>query len=248
MAGLRVGRRRFQPTLAATLVALPALLVLLGLGVWQLQRLAWKESLIAERTAALAAPAVELPANAEARGDLEFHIVRVSGRFLHDHELHVGSKTWKGRVGFHIVTPFELTDGRVVLVDRGWVPPALRASAARKADRPEGLLSLEAILRGAGWKGSSWFQPENDPAANYWLWIDSAAMLAQAGVSPDRAITGFYLQLVGPSEDGGYPARPAPVVELRNDHLQYAITWFALAGVLLVIYLLFHLRPADAEG
>jgi len=251
MAGLRGGRRfrpTLWPTLWASLAALATLLVLLGLGVWQLQRLAWKQALIAERTARLSAPAVDFPAAGDDPADLELRRLRASGRFDHQRELYLGSKTFEGRVGFHIVTPFALTDGRVVLVDRGWVPPERRALASRPQDGGEGLVTLEAVLRTAGWKGGSWFQPENDPEANYWLWIDGAAMLARAEVGADRAVTEVYLQQVAGTRAGGTPARPPPVVDLRNDHLQYAITWFALAAALLVICLLLHLRGPDGEG
>src|SRR5262245_31512256 len=102
----------FRPAFWPTVIALPMFLVLLGLGVWQLERLQWKERLITARTAALAAPRVTTaPDSLDAAQRLEFHHVRVRGTFLNDKELFLGASNEAGTTGFHLLTPLRLADG-----------------------------------------------------------------------------------------------------------------------------------------
>ncbi len=238
--------RRFRPTLWATLAALAGCLALLAMGTWQLQRLYWKEALIAERTSRMTAPAVALPDDLAAPASLEHRRIRVTGRLLHEHELYLGSKTHRGQVGFRVVTPFELTDGRLLLIDRGWVPVDRRDPARRSAGQLEGQATLEGVARRDGWKGNLWFRPDNQPERNYWFWVDLPAMAARIGRAD--LITQIYLEAAETDLPGGLPKGRPVSVTLRNDHLQYAITWYALAFALAVIYVLFSCRPrADRD-
>jgi surfeit locus 1 family protein len=233
-------RRRFQPRLWPSLAALSALAILLGLGTWQVQRLDWKAALIAEMQARGAAQAIDLPRDLSVP-DLEYRKVRLRGTFLHDRELYLSSRTNKGKVGLHVVTPMHLDNGRTILVDRGWVPPERKDPAARAEGQVAGPVALEGVLRRGGWGGSAWFQPANQPAENLWLWLDLPAMAARAGVP--EAETAAYVA-AGPAENPGvYPIGGTARVDLSNNHLQYAITWYALAAILLVIYVLHQSRP-----
>jgi len=90
--------------------------LLLGLGTWQVQRLDWKEGLIAERNAALAAAPVPLPKTVDDARSLAFHPVRAEGEFLNDREIHLNAQSLKGDAGFHIITPLRLSDGAIVFV------------------------------------------------------------------------------------------------------------------------------------
>ncbi len=240
----RNGRgRRFRPTLWASVFTVLALACLIGLGTWQLQRLEWKEALIATREAQLAQPPVDLPEDVSDPDRLAFLPVHATGRFLHEHEFHIGSRTHKDRVGFDIVTPLRLEDGRILLVNRGWVPAGRRSPETRPDSRPAGEVEVTGVLRGTGWGGSRWFRPDNDPAANYWFYVDAPAMARSAGLSD--VIEGVYLEADSRTSTdpdalpiGGRSTR----VDMRNDHLEYAITWYALALGLLVIYLLYGFR------
>lgn len=236
------GRRRFRPGLWLTLCALLGILVLLGLGTWQLQRLGWKEGLIAERAARLEAPEIALPADLARPADLEYRRVRLAGTFLHERELHQGGRTRNRRVGFHVVTPLRLDDGRTILVDRGWVPPEAKAPETRPGSRPEGPVEIAAILRTGGWKGRAVLQPDNDPAGNHWIWLDLPAMTAGL----ERPVTALYavaLPGLGASDPEALPKPAEVAVAIRNDHLEYALTWYALAVALAVIYVLVGRRP-----
>lgn len=240
MTDQAAGGRRFRPTKWATVFAVPAFLVLVALGTWQLQRLQWKTELIAERTARAQGPAIALPLSLESAEDLEFTLVEVTGSFLHDKEMHLGARTRRGNVGFDIVTPLVLEDGRALLVDRGWVPPERRDPASRLEGQLEGRVTLRGLLRTGGWKGYDFVKPENRPAENFYFWMDLPEMAEQAGL--ERPITSLYLA-AGPAENpGGFPIGGQTRIDIPNDHLQYAVTWYLLAVSLAVIYFLFHYR------
>jgi len=232
-------------TLRPTLMALPALLVLIGLGVWQLERRAWKGALIETRTARVAVPAVALaklaPPTTTRLASAEYRRVILHGRFLHDREMHLSGRSWGGRLGYNVVTPLALTDGGTILVDRGWVPRDRKDPASRGAGQLAGAHAIIAHLRAQPPKGR--FSPDNEPAKDFWFRVDIPAMAAHARMSGTRP---YYAQAASPTPPGGWP-RPVPIrVNLPNDHLKYAITWFALAAALLAVYLLYHRRPRSA--
>ncbi len=229
-------RCRLRLDLRLTLCAVPALALLIGLGVWQLQRLEWKEGLIAERAARLAAPALAIEDIREAdwKG-LEHRRVRLSGRYLHDREMLVVNRLRRGRAGYGLVTPMLLGDGTSVLVDRGWVPLewADRRPAVRLADgRP-----AVGMLR-AGGRLNSWL-PDNDPAGAQWFFVDVPQMSAAAGLERARP---YYVHLLSAAGRAGFPEPQDARGGISNRHLEYALTWFALAVVLVVIFALYHLR------
>jgi surfeit locus 1 family protein len=244
---IALGNWRLRPRLWPTLITLLGLVVLLGLGTWQLERLAWKQALIAELKARAQDPPMALPARITDAEALEFRPLRLQGRFLHDRELYLEARSHEGQPGLHVVTPLLLDDGRALLVDRGWVPLARRAPGTRRAGQLAGRVTVAGQARIGGWTGYGFLRPDNDPEANVWLWMDLAPMAESAGLS--KPVTGLYL-VAGPAANpGGLPIGRAAEVGLPNDHLQYAITWYALALALLVVYLLQQSRPGAAgEG
>jgi surfeit locus 1 family protein len=238
--------RRFKPTFWATVCAVPAFLMLAGLGTWQFQRLDWKTDLIAERQARSQGPAVALPGGIEDPAVLEFTLVEVTGTFLHDREMHLGARTRRGNVGFDVVTPLRLEDGRGLLVDRGWVPPERRDPESRPLGQIEGSVTLQGLVRTGGWKGYDFVRPENDPEENLYFWLDLPVMTARAGL--EDPVTEIYVAAGPEPNPGGFPIGGQTRIEIPNDHLQYAITWYALALALAVIYFLFHYRPGHEAG
>src|SRR5215475_17096 len=123
----------FRPAFWPTVFTVPAVLLMLGLGVWQVYRLHWKEALIAERTERISAPAVALPGPDADAGNLEYRHVTLSGEFAHDKEIFLGARSMNGNPGYHVVTPFRMSDGRTILVDRGWIPLDRKAADKRAA-------------------------------------------------------------------------------------------------------------------
>lgn len=237
--------RPFRPRLWPTLVALPTFLVLVGLGVWQLDRLAQKQELIDRLEARWSEAAVPFPASIDSFDDWEYRRVLLQGHFLHEQEFLFPGKTYKGTVGSWIATPFVLDDGRTVIVHRGWVPDQYESRATRKEGLSEGEVTIEGILRQGGWSGWESMRPDNAPAQNFWLYFDLPAMAAAAALR--NPVTDVYVMQLGDEKTGLLPIGLELTVDIPNDHLQYAITWFALAIALAVIYLVFHLRQGARD-
>lgn len=215
-----------------------AALLLVGLGTWQMQRLSWKQGLIDTRREAVAeAPLTEAPTGDA--GPVAFRRLRLTGRFDPQQEFYLTGQTYTdsrgmGQSGWHIVVPFHLTDGAVVMVDRGFVPFDLK-DAAHHEPPPQGTVTIDGLIRPPAAPG--WLVPANDPVKNMWFTLDPAALGQAAGV-PDALP--FTLDLLpGPNANQGWPRAGQTRLDLPNNHLQYALTWYSLAGVLIVVTGLF---------
>jgi len=232
-----------RPTLLGSLVAAAALAVLLGLGFWQVERLAWKSDLIAELRARAAEPALKLPPVFPPE-DLQYRRVRLTGSFLPGKLLRSAPRNLNKRPGVYVYAPFVLTDGRTILVELGWLP--LTASEFGTGALPQGPQNFEAILLRDGWRGSDWLKPANDPAKNVWHYVDTLAMAGAAGLV--MPVTELYAVAppgaLPPDLLGGDLKPRQPGLDIPNNHLEYAITWFALAAILVVIFVLYHRRRA----
>jgi surfeit locus 1 family protein len=227
-----------------SLFALGGIVVLLGLGSWQVQRLFWKEQLIAERHAALAAAPVDVPDTLDDARALEYHPVTARGTFLPDHELFLGATDADGHLGYHVIEPLHLASGAVLLVDRGYVPEDKKLPATRSAGEPQGEVTITGLLRLAPKAKPHWFLPANNAERNYWFWVDIPAMAAAAHL--DRVLP-FYVDADKTPNPGGWPVGGQMPLDLPNNHLQYAITWYALAVALAVIAGIFLRRRARGE-
>lgn len=224
--------------LVPTLIAAVAFVVLVGLGTWQMQRLEWKTALIAERDNALAAPPVALQKVASDPEAFRFRRVKAEGVYRHDSEVLIAPRTFKGQSGRDVITPMTLSDGRILLVNRGWIPEDRVDPALRAQGQIVGNVSVTGIVSQAG-KSSTW-TPDNEPASNSWYFVDIDAISKARGLS--AAPLPFVFRADATPNPGGLPrGRPARF-ELKNDHLEYALTWYALAFVLAVIYFLSQRR------
>ncbi len=232
---------RFRPGLTPTLFLVTVLPILIGLGVWQLQRTDWKEELIARIEAQLHAP----PQQVTFLDDLpreEFRRVRLEGRFA-DEAMFLGGRTLEGRAGWHVVAPFELAGGGWVIVDRGWIPMAARSHPVPAGG--EG--PIEGVVRLPPEAGT--FTPDDDPKAREWYRIDPAAMASASGIVK-APVAPVYVAASGTMAGSEGGSRPIPTGDrfvLPQNHFQYAMTWFGLAATLAAIYLVYGFqRPATA--
>ena len=222
--------------LGFTALMLAGLAVLIGLGVWQLKRLDWKEGLIAKieaRTKGAPITLKEAVDMARKGRDPSFYRVRVDGRFHHAKELYFYS-TSNERVGWDVITPLETADGDMVLVDRGFVPDELRDPSSRAQGEVENVVTVTGIVRQPESQGL--FLPDNEPAANRWFWRDLQGMARSAFPGGVIQVAPFFLDAEKSDVPGGWPEGGQSRLELPNNHLQYAITWFLMAAALLVIY------------
>lgn len=224
----------FHPTFWPTVFTVPALALLIALGVWQLERLNWKLGVIHNIQERASAAPMALPPNDRIDADaLEYRRVRVSGRFQHDKELHLLSHTYRGNLGYHLYVPLVRSDGGTVLINRGWVPADRKDAASRLSSQPAGEVTVDGFVR-KGWP-RGWFVPENEPAKNLWFYGDLAAMQRTAGITAPP----IFVE-AGPTPEGTLPIGGQTRLEIPNNHLQYALTWFGFAVLLAVIYVLYH--------
>lgn len=226
--------------LVPTLIALPALAVLIGLGVWQLERREWKLDLIARAEARLAAAPVPLEDALEDTAANEFAHVRFTGTFDHAHERRLFTTRTGLGPGYGIVTPLRLTDGRWVLVDRGFVPAPLAEPASRAEGQKEGQAEIVGWLRLPEPRGA--FTPPDDPAHALFYARDPVAM----GQGLPYALAAPIVVVADETPNpGGWP-KGGMTLNFTNNHLAYAVTWFSLALILAVIFVLYHRRtPTD---
>lgn len=212
------------------LLALCLLGVLLfgGLGVWQVDRLAWKRDLIARVEARIHAPPVDMPAQHDWPGldlhDAEYRRVQAHGHFLHDHETLVDALTDLGE-GYWVLTPLRTEDG-LVLVNRGFVPRAQRLPATRMAGQVQGKVTVTGLLRRTEPDGR--VLRANVPAEDRWYSRDVAAIAAARGL---QDVAPFFIDAGAGPDPAALPRGGLTVVRFRNAHLVYALTWLALAGL-----------------
>ena len=223
----------------ASLFWLVLFAILVTLGGWQIQRLHWKEGLIAQRQGAMSGPPIPLPPSLAAARSLEYHHIRLDGTFANDGELYLHAIAADGKPGFHVVTPFRLAGGKTILVDRGFVPADRRDPATRAAGQLAGPVTVTGLLRLAGAQPSSWFRPPNEPGKNLWFAINLPAMAAADHLGP---VLPYYVDADASTTPGFLPRGGQTYARLPNDHLQYALTWFGLAGLVPIYYVLFVLR------
>jgi surfeit locus 1 family protein len=211
---------------------------LIALGCWQLWRLQWKLALIDRvdrrvHAAAVAAPGPDRWPQLTAETD-EYRRVRVDGRWLPELATRVQASTELGS-GFWLLTPLCRADGSIVLVNRGFVEPA---AADRKPAPPRHApgdacsgatpapASVSGLLRMSEPGGG--FLRHNDPAGNRWYSRDVAAIASARGL---RQVAPYFIDADASAADGapGQPVGGLTVISFHNNHLVYALTWFALA-------------------
>ena len=233
----------FRSVLLAGIFSALGIVVLLGLGFWQLERRVWKEELIARIEARTNAPAVAIPSegdwkNVSAERD-EYRRVTARGAFRHDREVQVYTvvSEQKGRLagpGYWVMTPLELNSGAAVIVNRGFVPLDRRLPDTRSAGQVAGQTTVTGLLRMP--EQATLFSPENDPARNAWYRRDPgeiARALKLERVAP------FTIDADATPNPGGLPEGGRTRINFRNDHLQYAVTWFGLALALAGVFAAF---------
>jgi surfeit locus 1 family protein len=229
-------RELFMPTLAT----LMGVALLVGLGTWQLQRLSWKQGLMQRAETRAQASPVSLSRAVglwRETGDVEYLRVQLEGIFGHDGEQHLYGIVG-GKPGWRVVTPFETVSGIWVMVDRGFVPLDLKSVETRLGGQIEGVVKLTGLARAPGIPNR--FTPDNQPDQNKWYGRDLDAMAAVALEPRERGqLVPFFVEAEAMAIPGGWPKGSTTRLTFSNRHLEYAFTWFALAAVLIVIYVIF---------
>lgn len=208
--------------------ALIAAMGLAALGVWQVERRAWKHELVAAvdariHAAPVAAPGADAWEAVDAKDDA-YRRVTATGRFLHDRETLVQAVTDRGP-GYWVLTPLE-TPHFMLLVNRGFVPKDRRDPAARSEGNVAGAVNVTGLLRITEPEGA--FLRSNDPAGDRWFSRDVAAIAKARGL---RNVAPYFVDADVTPNPGGYPVGGLTVVRFPDNHLVYALTWFALCAL-----------------
>ena len=230
---------RFRPLFVPTLVTLAALAILVSLGAWQLERMAWKQALIARidaRAHAEPEAIVPEPRWPEWRAEEdEFRAVRLTGTALHDKEVLVhglmSGQPGAPLQGFYVFTPVRLASGAVVMLNRGFIPSELRDPARRPEAQASSAISVTGLMRAPEARG--WFMPENKAELDQWFTRDVAAMAQARGL---ERVAPFWVDAAPAANAAGWPRAGQTRLSIPNNHLQYALTWFGLALTLLGVF------------
>ena len=226
----------FRPLPVLTASTSIAFLILMALGLWQLERRAEKHALLHDIAQRMIAPAESIEGLLIDESQAPFRHATAQGTFEHAQEAYVfapRSDDSGTHLGYKVITPLRLTASAVVFVDRGWVPQERRAPGTRLKGQPDGPVTIRGLLKTTTTPGL--FTPEPDLAQRVWYLHDIAAMAAAFALKP---ATVLYLEASMATPGGPEPIAELP--EIPDNHLQYALTWFALAVVLVIVYLVFH--------
>ncbi|HKH81650.1 MAG TPA: SURF1 family protein [Methylovirgula sp.] len=223
--------------LAPVLFMLVVGTILISLGVWQLHRLAWKETLIAEIATRSKAPPQPPPGPSEwnrlAPADYAYRHVEFAGRYENDKEALVfyGAGPHDLGPGYLILTPLRLDSGAIVIVNRGFVPVELAAKSARAAGEIEGEAHVTGLMRPP--QPRNLFTPADEPDKGIYFTRDPAAIAAHFGLTQTAP---FVVDADDTPVPGGWPKGGMTEIDIPNNHLDYALTWFGLAVGLFAVF------------
>ena len=235
-------RPRWRGLVAPAIATLLATAILVSLGVWQVERLAWKESLLATIAARTKAPPAPLPPQAEWQSlqpdAYAYRHVAATGSFDNAHEAHVFRPLSEADahgpahgIGDLVLVPFRLAQGGTVIVNRGFVPADRLDPKTRAAGEVAGETTITGLMREPEPRNS--FTPADDPAKNQWFTRDPATIAAALNIA-DAAP--FTIDEDAGQAPGGLPQGGETLVDIPNNHLSYALTWFGLALGLLGVF------------
>lgn len=234
------------------LVSATAFLILVGLGLWQLERLYEKEALLRHIDQAINADPVPLPPKTEwatlRPNDYIYRKVEVTGQFDHAHEAHffgfiIIDERGTTRPGYFILTPLRLADDSYVFVNRGFVPEALKDQAQRRTGLVLGPVTIRGLMRAPEHKGM--FSPDDDLQKNIRFVRDPVLLAESFGLS---SVAPFIVDADATPVPGGAPEGGHTVISVPNNHLEYALTWFALAFALVAVFTAFVFSQRKSRG
>jgi surfeit locus 1 family protein len=233
---MRFGAFDFKPTLWPTVVTLLLLPLMTGLGLWQLERADWKQALVDTNEGRSRLSPIALRPGAEISAEMQYRRVFARGYYDMEHQLLLDNKTYQGHAGYHVLTPLRLTEAdAVVLVNRGWVP--LGKSRAELPELPgtDGEVLVDAIVKLPPMK---LFRLADVDEANAG-WPKVVQQLEMGELEQLLGVTLEPLTLLLDKDDAfGFIRDWKAVYGVTVDkHRAYAVQWFTLAAVLLLIYI-----------
>jgi len=230
-------KARQEPWLTPTMVLLGIMPIFtFALGTWQLKRLKWKINLIDELEEKLHSQPLQLPPsiNLAVIPEFVYRKVLTRGRWDYAHTILLSPRVREGVHGFHVVTPLIRENGSTILVDRGFISREFASSI--DSNPYEGEVEVLGMLRTS--QPRNRFTPDNKPSEGLWYWADVEKMAESSG-GEQANVQPVFLEQIFEGHAGeavtrlgkGIPIGRAPTIDLRNSHLSYVITWYALSGL-----------------
>ncbi len=225
----------FKPRKIPLLAFVIALTILISLTTWQFKRLIWKNDLISQRVGSFELDPIALE-KIKNPYENEFRKVQVSGKLLNEFEMFMPALSKRGNNGFHILVPLKTEQGKQIIFDTGWIPLAKKSKDKRLENIFKETENFEAVIRTSGRKG--YFQPDNELKSNTWFFVEPSLMSSYTGMNLED---GFYLEATknGPN---GFPLGNQTRIYLRNNHLQYALTWMMIAFGLIGVFIIANIK------
>lgn len=242
---MRLGRFEFHAGLWPTLATLLVLSVLVWLGCWQLERAGWKQGQVDRHEASAHLPAVALDSLGGDYAGARYRKVLVAGRYDLDHQLLLDNRMHDRHPGYEVLTPLHLADGRTLLVNRGWVPAVPDRSVTPAVDGPAGEIRLTASIDLPPEK--TFRLADVEEAGTGWPRVIQQLQPAQLESLLGKPLPPVILRL-DPADGNGFVRDWEPVYGVTPDkHRAYAMQWFTLALVLLIIYFSVNTRRIDRD-
>ena len=208
-------------------------IILIILGTWQANRLEWKEGLISKYQAELKRIPITL-ADLPSVKPKKFRRVQVIGKYLHRLQIFVGPKPYRGNAGWHVVTPFQLETGDIILINRGWVPLSFRNNLEAKIEKRNNKSAVVGVIN---WpRKRNYFDPVNIPEKNQWFRVDTAAIANKLHL---KNVPSYWISINKKKKSNKFPIGGVGTKMPINNHLQYVWTWFGLAFGLLILSIVY---------
>ncbi len=238
-------RNNFQPGVITTLCAFILFCIPFGLGIWQIQRLQWKTALLADIAEKQNSYIYDFSVINPFQDwqSLNYRRAFAVGDFMFLRSIKLKPRTYKGQVGYHLLTPMRLQDGGTIIVNRGWVPEGHHITEEYwNAEN----VKITGILKQA--KKPNRFTPENKPKNNEWYWPDIHLISQHVGIDRVAPII-FYQdhQEAETDQDISYPIGGQINLNIRNNHKAYATTWFLLAVSLVIVWFFYSWKSPPSK-
>jgi surfeit locus 1 family protein len=243
---MSVSVRSLAAPAAATSIGLA---VLIGLGVWQLKRLAWKEALIAAVEARALGPPVDIPAPEDwprlKPGDYEYRHVHTAGVYDYTRQALVfrALSSPRGRYGgpgYLVMTPLQLADGESILVNRGFVPEDRKNEVGVGAVGP---IQVRGLMRSS--EDRTWFTPTDDPSRGQWFTRDVQHIATALSLGPHAP---FSIDADASADPSALPEGGETILDFPNNHLSYAMTWFGMALALAGVFVAYAVTQLKSKS
>ena len=214
-----------------TLVSIIISLICFSLSIWQVKRLKWKEDLISNIEKAYNSDSININM---VNGDLKkfkFKNVYLEGIFINEKSMFLGPRVNNNKVGYYLITPFLLKDGRYILTNRGWLKEIIKIKEQKKEYLIRGILKESDI--------KNIFTPKNNVEKNLWFYINTKQMSEFSGI---KLVDNVFVDLIKINPNDKLTIINSSIPKIVNNHLQYVITWAILGLLFLVMNYIYSKR------